>query len=63
MALDTDLRYVEQQQEATPSDVLLIKRWRNIAAIKRCNRAKQSKITSFLFKLIHSYVNKGDLLV
>ena len=31
-ALETALRYVEQQNDATAADILLIKRWRDNAA-------------------------------
>lgn len=46
-ALEAALRYVEQQEEATPTDVLLLKRWRDIAAKKRCQSQKQRTIDSF----------------
>lgn len=46
-ALETALRYVEQQPEATTADILLVKRWRDIASRKRASSVKQKKITSF----------------
>lgn len=49
-ALEAAMRYVEQQPEATPTDVLLLRRWRDIAARKRCSFSKQ--------KTIHSFFNK-----
>jgi hypothetical protein len=41
----TSLAYVEQQREATATDVLLLRQWRDLAAEKR----KQIHITN-LFK-------------
>lgn len=49
-ALEAALRYVEQQPEATPTDTLLFKRWRDIAAQKRCNIHKQKSIKDFFKK-------------
>nr|XP_042911148.1 jerky protein homolog-like [Parasteatoda tepidariorum] len=49
-ALELALKYVEQQTEATPADVLLLKRWLTIASTKRSNILKQQKIDNF-FKL------------
>lgn len=46
-SLEAALRYVEQQEEATPTDVLLLKRWRDIAAKKRCRSQRQRTIDSF----------------
>jgi hypothetical protein len=34
-ALETALRYIEQQKESAPGDVMLIKKWRECAASKR----------------------------
>lgn len=39
--------YVELQEEATTADLLLFRRWRDIASKKRVQRAKQATITSF----------------
>lgn len=48
-ALEKALTYVEQQENATAADVLLIKRWRDIAAKNRSSAKRvQLKITSFL---------------
>ncbi|KAK9736825.1 hypothetical protein QE152_g11245 [Popillia japonica] len=33
-SLEKALRYIEQQSEATPADLLLLNRWRNMAANK-----------------------------
>lgn len=50
-ALQKALTYVEQQENATAADVLLIKRWRDIAAKNRNNAKRvQLKITSFFTK-------------
>lgn len=49
-ALEAALRYVEEQPEATPSDTLLLRRWRDIAAKKRCSTLKQKTLDNF-FKL------------
>lgn len=46
-AITKALDYVEQQTEATPTDVLFLQRWRSIAAKKRQNNLKQSQITQF----------------
>lgn len=46
-ALEISLAYVEQQPNATASDVLLIKRWRDIAARNRGSMLKQTRIDSF----------------
>lgn len=49
-ALETALLYVEQQPEATPSDTMLLRRWRDMTAKKRCTNLKQKTLDSF-FKL------------
>jgi hypothetical protein len=48
-ALEKSLAYVEQQPNATVSDVLLIKMWRDIAARNRGNMLKQTllQITTY----------------
>jgi hypothetical protein len=47
-SIDTALAYVEQQREATATDVLLFRRWRDLAAKKRKEAQKQIPITNFL---------------
>jgi hypothetical protein len=46
-ALETALRYIEQQKESTPGDVGLIKKWRDYAASNRWSSLQQRKITEF----------------
>lgn len=46
-ALDTALRYVEQQETSTCYDVLLLRKWRDYAAEKRIAKRKQMHITDF----------------
>jgi quinol monooxygenase YgiN len=45
-ALERALLYVEQHSKATPTDVIFMKRWRDIAASSR----HQKKITDFVKK-------------
>lgn len=47
-ALDLALRYVEQHAAATPSDVMFMRRWRNIASSSRFTSLRQKKITDFV---------------
>lgn len=49
-ALETALKYVEQQPEAQAHDLLLIKRWRDIAARKRLDCRKQKSIADFFVR-------------
>jgi hypothetical protein len=52
-ALNTALLYVEQQPEATASDILLLTRWRNIASKNRISvKLKQSKVDNYFFKTV-----------
>jgi hypothetical protein len=46
-ALKTAVRYIEQQMDSTPVDVMLIKKWRDSAASKRSS-LQQRKVTEFL---------------
>lgn len=46
-ALDLALRYVEQHAAATPTDVMFMRRWRNIASSSRFSALLQKKITDF----------------
>jgi hypothetical protein len=53
-SIETALAYVEQQREATATDVLLFRRWRDLAARKRKEAQKQIPITNFFKnKLFH----------
>jgi hypothetical protein len=49
-SIETELADVEQQGEATTTDVLLFRRWRDLAAKKRKEAQKQIPITNFLKK-------------
>ncbi|GFX41761.1 hypothetical protein TNCV_388741 [Trichonephila clavipes] len=42
------LRYLEQQPETTPADVLFMRRWRNYASSKRLSSLRQKKITELM---------------
>ncbi|GFV24279.1 hypothetical protein TNCV_1053421 [Trichonephila clavipes] len=42
-ALDHALRYLEQQPDTTPADVLFMRRWRNYASSKDCLRCVRKK--------------------
>jgi hypothetical protein len=47
-SVETALAYVEQQREATATDVLLFRRWHDLATKKRKEAQKQIPITNFL---------------
>jgi hypothetical protein len=47
-AIETALRYVEQQEDTTPAYLLLLRRLRNIAAKKRGTAIKQKAVNDFL---------------
>jgi hypothetical protein len=49
-SIQTALAYVEQERETTATDVLLFRRWRDLAAKKRKEAQKQMPITNFLKK-------------
>jgi hypothetical protein len=49
-ALECTLLYVEQHSKATPTDVIFMKRWRDIAASFRRSTLCQKKITDFIKK-------------
>jgi hypothetical protein len=49
-ALERALLYVEQHSKATPTDVISMKRWRDIAASSRCSKFYQKKIIDFVKK-------------
>ncbi|GFT17886.1 uncharacterized protein TNCV_4910591 [Trichonephila clavipes] len=48
-ALALALRYLEQQPDTTPADVLFMRRWRNYASSKRLSSLRQKKITELIF--------------
>jgi hypothetical protein len=47
-ALERALLYVEQYSKATPTDVIFMKHWRDIAASSRRSTLHQKKITDFI---------------
>jgi hypothetical protein len=49
-AIDTALWYVEQQEDTTPADVLLLRRLRNIASKKRGTAIKQNNVKDVVRK-------------
>lgn len=46
-ALEVAMAYVEKQEEATGIDIMMLQRWRDLAAKKRRSSSKQMKITNF----------------
>lgn len=46
-ALEAAIQYVEQQEEARVVDIMMLQRWRDLAAKKRESSGRQSKITNF----------------
>jgi hypothetical protein len=44
-ALERSLQYIEQQPDATPTDILLLRRWRHYASRKRMTKLKQASIS------------------
>jgi hypothetical protein len=49
-ALERALLYVEQHSKATPTDVIFMKCWRDIATSSRRSTLFQKKITDFVKK-------------
>jgi hypothetical protein len=47
-AIETSLRYVEQKEDTTPADHLLLRHLWNIAAKKRGTAIKQKTVKDFL---------------
>jgi hypothetical protein len=47
-ALERALLYVEQHSKTTPTDVIFMKRWRDIAVSSRRSTLYQKKITDFV---------------
>jgi hypothetical protein len=52
-ALERALLYVEQNSKATPTDVIFMKRWRDIEASSRRSTLYQKKIIDFVKKKIN----------
>jgi hypothetical protein len=48
--LERSLLYVEQHSKATPTNVIFMKRWRDIAASSRRSTLYEKKITDFVKK-------------
>jgi hypothetical protein len=46
--LERALLYVEQHSKATPTDVIFMKRWRDIAVSSQHSTLYQKKLTDFL---------------
>lgn len=49
--LEGAMRYVEQQKEAAPTDVILFKCWCGIIAKKQCQLQKQKTLYNFFIKM------------
>jgi hypothetical protein len=49
-ALERAVLYVEQHSKATPTDVIFMKRWRDIADCSRRSTLYQKKMTDFVKK-------------
>jgi hypothetical protein len=49
-AKETALMYVEQQEDTTPADILLLRRLRNILSKKRRTAIKQKTVKDFFYK-------------
>jgi hypothetical protein len=49
--METALRYVEQQDDTTPADLMLLRRLRNIAAKKRGTAIKQKTLKDSFMKV------------
>jgi hypothetical protein len=63
-ALERALLYVKQHSKATPTDVIAMKRWRDIAASSRRSTLYQKKITDFVKKMtIYKYVGYSILSI
>jgi hypothetical protein len=50
-AIERALRYVEQQEDTTLADLLLLRRLRNIASKKRGTAIKQKTVKDFFMKV------------
>jgi hypothetical protein len=56
-ALERVLLYVEEHIKSTPTDVIFMKRWRDIAASSRRSTLYQKKITDFVKKKRGQFIN------
>ncbi|XP_044311435.1 jerky protein homolog-like [Varanus komodoensis] len=45
--IEAALQYISEQEEATPADIICLRKWRDIASQKRAKREKQSSIKDF----------------
>lgn len=48
-ALDLTLKYLKQQDTATPTDVMFMRRCQNFESTKRLSSLRQQSITHFMF--------------
>lgn len=55
VALETAIRYIEQQENSFAIDILFFKKWRDIGLIDEIKPKKQKKITN-------SFVKKNNIL-
>jgi hypothetical protein len=63
-ALGCALLYTEQHSKATPTDVIFMKRWRDIAASSRRSMLYHKKITDFVEKkTIYKCVSYSNLSI
>ncbi|GBN08366.1 hypothetical protein AVEN_55589-1 [Araneus ventricosus] len=46
-ALETALRYIEQTENATSTDIMFMRRWHNIASTSRIKSLRQTNLTNF----------------
>lgn len=49
--IEAALQYISQQEEATPADIICLRKWRDIASRKRAKMQKQSSIKDLFQKL------------
>lgn len=49
-ALQTSLNFIERQPDVTAQEILIFRKWRDVAALKRISSRKQKSITDFFFK-------------
>lgn len=50
VALETAMRYIEQQENSSAIDILFFKKWRDIGLIDEIKPKKQKKITNYFVK-------------
>ena len=46
-ALQTSLNFIERQPDVTAQEILIFRKWRDVAALKRISSRKQKSITDF----------------